>query len=143
MLFRSDLTGLPPAPEEVRAFVTDTRADAYERLVERFLASPHFGEKWGRFWLDQARYADSEGHELDRDRPFAWRYRNWVIDSLNRDQPFNQFTVEQIAGDLLPNHNTEQWVATGFHRNNLVDRDRKSTRLNSSHIQKSRMPSSA
>src|SRR5207249_4285006 len=97
--------------------------DAYERLVDRLLSSPHFGEKWGRFWLDQARYADSEGHEQDRDRPYGWRYRNWVIDSLNRDQPFDQFTIEQIAGDLLPNRNTEQWVGTGFHRNNLVDRE--------------------
>ena len=118
-----DLTGLLPAPAEVKDFVADTRPDAYDRLVDRLLASPHFGEKWGRAWLDQARYADSEGHELDRDRPFGWRYRNWVIDSLNRDQPFDQFTVEQIAGDLLPNRTTEQWVATGFHRNNLSDRE--------------------
>lgn len=118
-----DLTGLPPAPEQVRAFVADTRADAYDRLVTSLLGSQHFGEKWGRFWLDQARYADSEGHELDRERPYGWRYRNWVIDSFNRDQPFDQFTVEQIAGDLVPNRTTEQWVATGFHRNALVDRE--------------------
>ena len=96
-----DLIGLPPTPEEVRAFVADARPNAYEHLVDRLLASAHFGEKWGRFWLDQARYADSEGHELDRDRPYGWRYRDWVIDSVNRDQPFDQFTVEQIAGDLL------------------------------------------
>ena len=118
-----DLIGLPPNREEVIAFVADTRPNAYERAVDRLLASPHFGEKWGRFWLDQARYADTEGHELDRDRPYAWRYRNWVIDSFNRDQPFDQFTVEQIAGDLLPQRTTEQWVATGFHRNALVDRE--------------------
>jgi hypothetical protein len=118
-----DLIGLPPTPEEVRAFVADTRPDAYERVVDRLLGSPHFGERWGRFWLDQARYADSEGHELDRERPYGWRYRNWVIDSFNRDQPFDEFTIDQIAGDLLPNRTTEQWVATGFHRNALVDRE--------------------
>lgn len=118
-----DLTGLLPAPEEVKHFLADNRPGAYERLVDRVLQSPHFGEKWGRFWLDQARYADTEGHELDRTRPFGWRYRNWVIDSFNRDQPFDQFTIEQIAGDLLPGRTTEQWVATGFHRNSLVDRE--------------------
>jgi hypothetical protein len=118
-----DLTGLLPTPAEVAAFVADSRADAYERLVDRLLASRHYGENWGRFWLDQARYADSEGHEQDRERPFAWRYRDWVVESLNQDQPFDQFTVEQIAGDLLPNRTAEQWVATGFHRNALVDRE--------------------
>ena len=118
-----DLTGLPPTPAAVTSFVNDGRPDAYERLVDRLLESRHFGEKWGKFWLDQARYADTEGHELDRQRPFGWRYRNWVIDSFNRDQPFDEFTVEQIAGDLLPNRTTEQWIATGFHRNSLVDRE--------------------
>jgi hypothetical protein len=118
-----DLTGLLPTPAEVSAFVHDGRSEAYERLVDRLLESPHFGETWGRFWLDQARFSDSEGHEQDRERPFAWRYRDWVIDSFNRDQPFDQFTVEQIAGDLLPDRTTEQWVATGFHRNALVDRE--------------------
>lgn len=118
-----DLIGLPPTPEELENYLKDSRPDAYQRLVDRLLESPHYGEKWGRFWLDQARYADSEGHELDREREYGWRYRNWVIDSFNRDQPFDQFTVEQIAGDLLPNRTTEQWVATGFHRNNLVNRE--------------------
>lgn len=118
-----DLNGLLPTPREITSFLKDNRADAYELLVDRLLDSPHYGEKWGRFWLDQARYADSEGHEQDRARPHAWRYRDWVINSHNRDQPFNQFTIEQIAGDLLPNRTTEQWVATGFHRNALVDRE--------------------
>ena len=114
-----DLTGLPPTPAEVDAFVRDTRPDAYERLVDRLLASPHYGERWARHWLDLARYADSDGYEKDLVRPYAWRYRNWVIDALNRDMPFDQFTVEQLAGDLLPNATTEQRVATGFHRNVL------------------------
>ena len=118
-----DLIGLPPTAEDVKIFVSDARPDAYERLVDRLLGSPHFGETWGRFWLDQARYADTEGHEVDRAREYGWRYRNWVIDSYNRDQPFDQFTIEQIAGDLLPKRTTEQWVATGFHRNSLVDRE--------------------
>ena len=97
-----DLTGLPPTPAEVSEFVHDNRPDAYERLVDRLLASPHFGEKWARHWLDLARYADSDGYEKDYVRPHAWRYRHWVIDAINRDMPFDQFTTEQIAGDLLP-----------------------------------------
>ena len=97
-----DLLGLPPSPAEVEEFVADTRPDAYERLVDRLLASPHYGERWGRHWLDLARYADSDGYEKDTPRPFAWRYRDWVIDALNRDLPFDQFTIEQLAGDLLP-----------------------------------------
>ena len=118
-----DLLGLPPAPEEVDAFVDDTRPDAYERLVDRLLSSPHYGERWGRHWLDLARYADSDGYEKDSGRPFAWRYRDWVIDALNRDLPFDQFTIEQLAGDLLPGATTEQKVATGFHRNTLTNRE--------------------
>ncbi len=118
-----DLTGLPPTPEEMASYLADNRSDAYERQVDRLLASPHFGEKWARNWLDQARYADSDGYEKDWVRPYAWRWRNWVIDSINRDQPFDQFTIEQIAGDLLPNASTEQKVATGFHRNTLTNRE--------------------
>jgi hypothetical protein len=118
-----DLLGLPPSPEEVDAFRKDTGADAYERLVERLLASPHYGERWGRHWLDLARYADSDGFEKDTGRPFAWRYRDWVIGALNRDLPYDQFTVEQLAGDLLPGATTEQKVATGFHRNTLTNRE--------------------
>ncbi len=118
-----DLLGLPPSPAEVDAFLRDEGPGAYERVVERLLASPHYGERWGRHWLDAARYADSDGYEKDGGRPFAWRYRNWVIDALNRDLPFDEFTVEQLAGDLLPGATTEQRVATGFHRNTLTNRE--------------------
>ena len=111
-----DLLGLTPAPDEVDAFVSDTRPDAYERLVDRLLASPHFGERWGRHWLDLARYADSNGYEDDKYRPDAWRYRDWVIEAINKDVPFDQFTIEQLAGDLLPGATYEQKAATGFHR---------------------------
>src|SRR5215510_5354837 len=116
-----DLLGLPPTPAQVEALLNNRRADAYERLVDAMLASPHFGERWGRHWLDLARYADSEGYQVDRERPYAYVYRNWVIDSLNRDQPFDQFTVEQLAGDLLPNGTVAQRIATGFHRNTLMN----------------------
>lgn len=118
-----DLLGLPPTPAEVDAFVNDTRSDAYDCLVDRLLASPHFGERWGRHWLDQSRYADSDGYEKDLGRPFAWRWRDWVIDAINRDLPLNQFTVEQLAGDLLPNATLDQRIATGFHRNTLTNRE--------------------
>ena len=118
-----DLTGLPPTPAEIDDFLNDKRPDAYERAVDRLLASPHYGEKWARHWLDLARYADSDGYEKDLVRPYAWRYRHWVIDALNRDMPFDQFTVEQIAGDLLPKPTVEQRVATGFHRNVLTNRE--------------------
>ncbi|HWB97660.1 MAG TPA: DUF1549 domain-containing protein, partial [Bryobacteraceae bacterium] len=118
-----DLTGLPPTPGEVRDFLADQRPDAYERLVDHLLASPHYGEKWARQWLDLARYADSDGYEKDLPRPYAWRWRNWVIDALNRDLPFDRFTQEQIAGDLLPGASVEQVVATGFHRNTLTNRE--------------------
>jgi hypothetical protein len=118
-----DLTGLPPTPEEMADFLADKRPDAFERQVDRLLASPHFGEKWARHWLDQARYADSDGYEKDWVRPWAWRWRNWVIDAINRDTPFDRFTIEQIAGDLLPNGGIEQRVATGFHRNTLTNRE--------------------
>ncbi|MBL8175056.1 MAG: PSD1 domain-containing protein [Bryobacterales bacterium] len=118
-----DLTGLPPAPGEVKEFLADTRADAYERLVDRLLGSRHYGERWARPWLDLAHYADSDGYEKDQVRPYAWRYRNYVIDSLNADVPFDRFTMEQIAGDLLPGGGTEQLVATGFLRNTLTNRE--------------------
>jgi len=118
-----DLTGLPPTPEQVREFLDDKRPDAYERLVDRLLDSPHYGEKWARYWLDLARYADSDGYEKDRSRPWAWRYRHWVIGALNRDLPFDQFTTQQLAGDLLPNRNLDTLVATGFNRNTLTNRE--------------------
>lgn len=118
-----DLLGLPPAPAEVDRFVNDERPDAYERLVDRVLASPHFGERWGRYWLDLARYADSDGYEKDRARPWAWRWRDWVIDAYNRDLPFDEFTIQQLAGDLLEDPTQKQLVATGFHRNTLTNKE--------------------
>ncbi len=116
-----DLHGLPPSIKEVDAFVNDSSPNAYEQLVDRLLQSPHFGERWGRHWLDLARYADSDGYEKDRPRPNAWRWRDWVIDAVNRDMPFDQFTVEQIAGDLLPNATDMQRLATAFHRQTLTN----------------------
>lgn len=118
-----DLIGLPPKAAEIEEFVNDTRPDAYERLVERLLASPHYGEKWARHWLDLAHYADSDGYEKDLVRPYAWRYRNWIIDALNSDMPFDRFTIEQLAGDLLPNATTDQRVATAFYRQALTNRE--------------------
>lgn len=116
-----DLLGLPPAPAEVETFLKDASPQAYERIVDTALASQHFGERWGRHWLDMARYADSDGYEKDRPRPDAWRYRDWVIRAVNDDLPFNQFTIEQLAGDLLPNATQEQIVATAFHRQTLTN----------------------
>jgi hypothetical protein len=112
-----DITGLPPTLEEVATFVADREPGAYERVVERLLASPHFGERWGRHWLDMARYADSDGFLGDTVRPNAWLFRDWVIEAINRDLPFDRFTIEQIAGDLLPDPSLAQLTATGFHRN--------------------------
>jgi mono/diheme cytochrome c family protein len=111
-----DLTGLLPSPGEIRDFLADTRSDAYERSVDRLLASPHYGERWGRHWLDVARYADSDGYTIDAPRQI-WKYRDWVINALNHDMPFDQFAIEQIAGDMLPNPTVDQLIATGFHRN--------------------------
>lgn len=116
-----DLVGLLPPVEEVEAFVGDARPDAYERLVDRLLASPHFGERWGRHWLDMARYADSDGYEKDNPRPDAYLWRDWVIGAINADMPFDQFTVEQLAGDLLPEASTSQKLATAFHRQTLTN----------------------
>ena len=115
-----DLLGLLPTPEQVDAFVADDRPDAYEDLVDEALSSPHYGERWGRHWLDLARYADSNGYNSDGPRQI-WMYREWVIDALNRDLPFDQFVIEQIGGDLLPNATKQQMVATGFHRNTLLN----------------------
>ncbi len=118
-----DLIGLPPTPDEISAYLADSSPAGYERVVDRLLASPHYGEKWARHWLDLARYADSDGYEQDSIRPHAWRYRDWVIHALNRNMPFDQFTIEQIAGDLIPNATDEQLAATGFHRNTLTSRE--------------------
>ncbi len=114
-----DLVGLLPTPEVVESFVADEDPLAYERLVDQLLASPHFGERWGRYWLDLARYADSDGYLGDSIRPHAWVYREWVIDAINQDLPFDQFTIEQLAGDLLEKPTLSQKIATGFHRNTL------------------------
>ena len=111
-----DLTGLPPTQEQIDAFLADTERGAWERLIERLLASPHYGERWGRHWLDVARYADSGGFEMDFDRPNAWRYRDYVISAFNRDKPYNQFLREQIAGDELDYVTDETIIATGFLR---------------------------
>ncbi len=118
-----DLLGLPPTIEEVDAFLADRSPTAYEDLVDRLLASPHFGERWGRHWLDLAHYADSDGYEKDRTRPDAFHYRDWVIQSINRDQPFDQFTVEQLAGDLLPEATADQILATAFLRQTLTNEE--------------------
>jgi hypothetical protein len=117
-----DLTGLPPTPDEVKAFVEDRKPFAYERLVDRILASPHYGERWARKWLDLARYADTNGYEKDRPRSI-WLYRDWVINALNADMPFNRFTIEQLAGDLLPRATQIQIIATGFHRNTMLNEE--------------------
>ncbi|MBI1353645.1 MAG: DUF1553 domain-containing protein [Acidobacteria bacterium] len=115
-----DLTGLLPTPEDVLAFEQDAAPDAYAKMVERYLASPHYGERWGRHWLDIAHYADSNGYNLDGERE-VWRYRDWVIRALNDDKPFDEFVIEQIAGDLLPHPTQDQLIATGFHRNTLIN----------------------
>lgn len=112
-----DLIGLPPAPAEMAEFLRDPSDAAYERVVERLLASPHYGERWGRHWLDLARYADSGGYEFDYDRPHAWRYRDWVIKAFNDDMPYDRFIREQLAGDLIRPDDPAALIATGFCRN--------------------------
>lgn len=116
-----DLVGLPPSPAQVDAFLSDRSPDAYEKIVDAALASQHFGERWGRHWLDMARYADSDGYEKDNPRKDAWRFRDWVIKAINDDMPFDQFTIEQIAGDLLPEATSDQMLATAFHRQTLTN----------------------
>lgn len=115
-----DLIGLPPSVKEMDEFLADKSPDAYEKVVDRLLASPHYGERWARPWLDLARYADSNGYEKDNLR-VMWKYRDWVINALNSDMPFDQFTIEQIAGDMLPNATIDQKIATGFHRNTQLN----------------------
>jgi mono/diheme cytochrome c family protein len=117
-----DLTGIPPTPGEVEAFLSDRSPAAYERAVDRLLASPHYGERWGRHWLDAARYADSNGYSIDAPRSI-WKYRDWVISALNADMPFDRFTIDQLAGDLLPRATAEQKIATGFHRNTQINEE--------------------
>jgi hypothetical protein len=117
-----DLIGLPPSPEDLAEFLADDSPNAYENAVDRLLDSPHYGERWARKWLDLARYADTNGYEKDRTRTI-WPYRDWVIKSLNEDMPFDQFSIEQIAGDLLPGATTQQRIATGFHRNTMLNEE--------------------
>jgi hypothetical protein len=120
-----DLTGLLPAPERVASFLTEHQSDpdqAVAKLADELLASPHYGERWGRHWLDQARYADSNGYSIDGDRT-QWPYRDWVIRSINEDLPFDRFTIAQIAGDLLPNASKAQLIASAFHRNTLINQE--------------------
>jgi hypothetical protein len=117
-----DLVGLPPSPKEIDAFIADPSSDAYEKQVDRLLASPHFGEKWARHWLDAARYADSDGYEKDLPRK-QHPWRDWVINAINRDLPYNQFLIEQLAGDLLPDATQDQRIATGFLRNGMVNEE--------------------
>jgi mono/diheme cytochrome c family protein len=117
-----DLIGLPPTVAEIDAFLNDRSPNAYEKQVERLLASPHYGERWGRHWLDAARYADSDGFEKDKQRS-VWFYRDWVINALNADKPYDRFIIEQIAGDLLPNATQDQIVATGFLRNSMINEE--------------------
>ena len=118
-----DILGLPPSPAAITTFEKDTSPGAYQRLVDRTLGLPGFGERWARHWLDAARYADSDGYEKDNARLDAWRWRKWVIDAINDDMPFDQFTIEQLAGDLLPNATPSQRLATAFHRQTLFNRE--------------------
>jgi hypothetical protein len=115
-----DLTGLPPTPAEMEAFLQDTSSEAYERAVDRLLASPRYGERMAMWWLDGARYADSNGFQSDWER-YQWRWRDWVIDAFNRNQPFDEFTIDQLAGDLRPNATLEQRIGTGFCRNHRIN----------------------
>ena len=129
-----DLIGLPPTPTEVKAFLADKRPDFYESVVDQLLASPRYGERWGRHWLDAARYADSDGYSHDAPR-IMWQYRDWVIRAINDDLPFDQFVIEQLAGDMLPDATAAQRIATGFHRNTQINTeggvDREQFRIDS------------
>jgi mono/diheme cytochrome c family protein len=116
-----DLTGLPPTPEEVRAFLADKAPNAWEKVVDRLLASPHYGEMWGRHWLDLVRFAETNSYERDGVKPNAWRYRDYVIDAFNKDKPYHQFVMEQLAGDELPGRTPERLIATGYYRLGLWD----------------------
>ncbi len=116
-----DVTGLPPTPQEVEAFVNDAGPDAYEKLVDRLLASPRYGEQWGRHWLDLVRFADTNSYERDGDKPNAWRYRDYVIRSSNDDKPYDQFVREQLAGDELPDRTSDAIIATGYYRLGIWD----------------------
>ena len=118
-----DLLGLPPEDEEVNRFVEDKDPQAYESLVERYLASPHFGERWARHWLDRTQYGETSGCVIDLPRTYAWRWRDWVVNAMNSDMPFDRFTMEQIAGDLLPDAIVDTRIATGVFRNALTNHE--------------------
>ncbi len=124
-----DLTGLPPTLKEVEAFEQDERPDAWERLIDRLLASPHYGERWGRHWLDLVRYAETDGYERDRKKPSAWRYRDWVIDALNADIPYNEFLTHQLAGDEIDHPTAASIIATGYLRLGIWDDEPTDTAL--------------
>ncbi len=115
-----DLVGLPPSPEELDVYLADAAPDAYEKAVDRLLASPRYGERMVWEWLDAARYADTNGYQGDPTRAM-WHWRDWAINALNENLPFDQFTIQQIAGDLLPQPTTDQLIATGFHRNHMIN----------------------
>ena len=115
-----DLTGLPPSPEEIDAFVADESENAYEKVVDRLLSSPHYGEQVASYWLDAARYADTDGYQNDRIR-YMWVWRDWVIRALNDNMPFDRFILEQMAGDLLPDRNFMTQVASGYNRNHRIN----------------------
>lgn len=123
-----DLIGLPPTPQQVDEFLSDSSPQAYEKLVEKLLASPRYGERWGRFWLDLVRYAESDGFRKDDYRPDAWRYRDYVIESLNKDKPYDQFVREQIAGDEIAPHDPEALAATGFLRHGIYEYNQRDAR---------------
>src|SRR5262249_30653873 len=116
-----DLTGLPPTPQEVEAFVNDQSPDAYETLVDRLLNSPRYGEKWGRHWLDLVHYAETNSYERDNPKPHVWRYRDYVIRAFNADKPFDRFLKEQLAGDELPDADIDSLIATGYYRLGIWD----------------------
>ncbi len=124
-----DLTGLPPTLAEVEAFEGDERPDAWQRLIDQLLASPHYGERWGRHWLDLVRYAETDGYERDREKPSAWRYRDWVIDALNADMPYDEFLLHQLAGDEIERPNAASIIATGYLRLGIWDDEPTDTEL--------------
>jgi len=124
-----DLTGLPPTPEELAAFLSDTSADAYEKVVDRLLASPRYGERWALYWLDLVRYAESDGFKADDTRPLAWRYRDYVINAFNQDKPYDRFILEQLAGDELFPDDQQALVATGYNRHYPSEHNAKNIEL--------------
>jgi hypothetical protein len=128
-----DLIGMLPSKEIADQYLNDNSARAYETLVDSLLASNHFGEKWAAMWLDLARYADTKGYERDDSRSI-WHYRDWLIKAFNRDQPYDQFLAEQIAGDLLPNPTDDQYIATAFQRNTMTNDEEERTMKNSEQL---------